>query len=446
LVETPLAGADTARMLGSLRSRSRLAIGCLAAIAAGVGIGATPAAQGNPRGRFLGAVPARSAAPLRARPLAAPVTQLTYHGGPVVHDGHVYAIFWEPPGYAFPSGYRAAVAKYFTDVAADSGKRTNVYSVNRQYGDAAGPAAYKVAFEGSYTDTHAVPANGCANPMTQVCLTDDQLSAELGSFVSVSGLPTGLTRQYFLFTPPGVGSCFDGSSDPCAYQDYCAYHSSFRPSAPVLYAVHPYVTGVPSCDVGESPTGTGADAVLNVVSHEHNEIITDPTGGGWFDAGGEENGDKCAWTFGPTQGPPGGLFNQVVAGSAYLLQFEWSNLHRGCVPNLLNQRPAAFFVQRGRRVARSALRFDATPASDSDGRIVSYAWAFGDGARARGKLAAHAYARAGTYRVRLTVTDDEGYAGTRSLDVQVGAPVRPRERTRSGGSVGAATRWLASQG
>ena len=40
------------------------------------------------------------------------------------------------------------------------------------------------------------------------------------------------------------------------------------------------------------------DHELNVISHEHNETITDPTGAGWFDTNGAgENGDKCnAWT------------------------------------------------------------------------------------------------------------------------------------------------------
>jgi hypothetical protein len=420
-----------------LVSRVRLAAGCLAVVAIAAAAQAVPAAASaatghNPRGRLLGAAQATRSGSLQARLHAASASPMTYHGGPVVHDGHVYAIFWEPPGYTFPSGYKAAIARYFTDAAADSGKRTNVYSVNRQYSDATGPALYKVAFAGSYTDTGALPVSGCTNPQTAVCLTDDELTAELGRFVWLSGLPTGLTRQYFIFTPPGVGSCFDGSSDPCVYADYCAYHSFFSTSAGVvLYAVHPYVTGVGTCDVGESPTGTGADAVLNVVSHEHNEIITDPTGTGWFDADGDENGDKCAWTFGGLQGPLGQRFNQVVGGSDYLLQLEWSNSRAGCAANAYNLPPSAFFVQTGKRVARKPVHFDASAASDRDGRIASYAWRFGDGSKAFGKLAAHTYAHAGTYRVRLTVIDDEGYSATRGLDVQVAPQPRHRRKRTS---------------
>ena len=402
----------------------------LAAAAAAAAIAPTPAAAGapltvNPHGRLLGAVPAKHAAPLRAKPLnALGASQLLYHGGAVVHDGHVYAIFWEPPGYSFPAGYKATIARYFADVAADGGKRTNVYSVNRQYGDALGKALYKVAYAGSYTDALGLPASGCTNALTDVCLTDDQLSAELGRFIAASGLPTGLTRQYFLFTPPGIGSCFDGTSDPCVYHDYCAYHSYVTYPGTVLYAVHPYVTDVASCDVGQYPSGTVADPVLNVVSHEHNEIVTDPTGGGWFDADGEENGDKCAWSFGAPFGSSGTLFNQVVAGRQYLLQLEWSNLRSGCVASEPNRAPTAFFVPSGRAVAKNRLLFDASAAKDVDGRIVSYAWRFGDGVHASGRFATHAYAHAGTYTVKLITTDDEGATGVRRVVVTVRARKR----------------------
>ncbi|SDX86564.1 PKD domain-containing protein [Modestobacter sp. DSM 44400] len=63
--------------------------------------------------------------------------------------------------------------------------------------------------------------------------------------------------------------------------------------------------------------------------------------------------------------------------------------------------------------------FDATASADSDGSVVSYAWAFGDGESAAGVTAAHTYAEAGTYPVTLTVTDDEGATGTTTTPVTV---------------------------
>ncbi|MCM8780109.1 MAG: PKD domain-containing protein, partial [Candidatus Omnitrophica bacterium] len=52
--------------------------------------------------------------------------------------------------------------------------------------------------------------------------------------------------------------------------------------------------------------------------------------------------------------------------------------------------------------------FDGTKSYDPDGKIVSYAWDFGDGKRASGEQVTHTYARTGKYTVTLTVTDDSG--------------------------------------
>jgi PKD repeat protein len=53
----------------------------------------------------------------------------------------------------------------------------------------------------------------------------------------------------------------------------------------------------------------------------------------------------------------------------------------------------------------------AAGSTDADGGIQSYAWDFGDGTTANTgsvKTASHTYAAAGTYQVRVTVTDDRG--------------------------------------
>jgi hypothetical protein len=140
--------------------------------------------------------------------------------------------------------------------------------------------------------------------------------------------------MFFLMTPDAVASCFDGSSQECTTNTYCAYHSSFTDSTnePVIYANEPYDATIPGCDVGSSPNGDDADSTINTISHEHNEAITDPFGDAWWNfASGQENGDNCAWIFGTPIGSTAfGDYNQLINGHDYWLQEEWSNDGSAC--------------------------------------------------------------------------------------------------------------------
>ncbi|MGQ4584542.1 collagenase [Lysobacter sp. F60174L2] len=57
--------------------------------------------------------------------------------------------------------------------------------------------------------------------------------------------------------------------------------------------------------------------------------------------------------------------------------------------------------------------------TDSDGRVVARVWDFGDGATSTAINATHVYASAGTYAVRLTVTDDAGATHSQQKNVTV---------------------------
>lgn len=63
--------------------------------------------------------------------------------------------------------------------------------------------------------------------------------------------------------------------------------------------------------------------------------------------------------------------------------------------------------------------------TDSDGSLTAWAWRFGDGSTSAEREPSHTYAAAGTYTVRLTVTDDEGATDESSDDVRVTAPSEP---------------------
>ncbi len=65
------------------------------------------------------------------------------------------------------------------------------------------------------------------------------------------------------------------------------------------------------------------------------------------------------------------------------------------------------------------ITFDATSSYDPDGRIVNYTWDFGDGARSSRAVEQHYYTDDGSYKVTLTVTDNDGATARDSLTVTV---------------------------
>ena len=251
---------------------------------------------------------------------------LQYHGGPVMVTNKTYAIYWKPAGYSMQAGYDTTINQYFTDVAHDSNMGSNVYAAATQYYQNPGAVhiQYSSAFGGSVVDTNPFPASGC--PLyggLPVCLTDAQIQTEINNVIASKGWVKNSTSQFFMFTAQNVGGCFDSSGSQCAFTVYCAYHGAASSGA--IYANMPYVGHVGGCDEGQYPNGNDADATLNVTSHEHNEAITDPQLNAWYDAQGNENGDKCAWTFGTVSGPSGAEYNQTINGRHYFLQREWSN-------------------------------------------------------------------------------------------------------------------------
>jgi PKD repeat protein len=90
------------------------------------------------------------------------------------------------------------------------------------------------------------------------------------------------------------------------------------------------------------------------------------------------------------------------------------------LPPPVNQPPVASFTASPLTgMAPLTVSFDASASSDADGTVVTYAWTFGDGATGTGVAAAHTYATAGTYTVRLLVTDDDAATANTTGDVTV---------------------------
>jgi PKD repeat protein len=86
----------------------------------------------------------------------------------------------------------------------------------------------------------------------------------------------------------------------------------------------------------------------------------------------------------------------------------------------LNTPPVAAFTATPNELT---VALDAAGSSDPDGTISSYAWDFGDSTTGTGARPSKTYASAGTYQVRLTVTDNDGGTASTTKPVTVTAPV-----------------------
>jgi hypothetical protein len=350
--------------------RSRVLVAAIVVLAVGVTApGALGASAFRPRiggasafrpriGGAMGLVaPLNRQHQLRAGDVASgALTPVTYHGGPVMAGGvTIHTVFWAPPGFAFQGSpatgvptYEGLIQQFFTDVALDSaapGTCTagdcNAFTVERQYaqGTLVGrvvPGSYAISYNAAAdsidaTDPYPSKAAQCASPAgAAVCVTDDELTAEVDHVVQSTQGARGLHNLWFVFLPPGVDECI-GAGD-CGTSTFAGYHAVANVSGHgvTIYAVaiDPITEGL--LPPGADPQGyPDAEATLITAAHEVNEAVTDPEGNGWMDPNGFEVGDKCE--NGPQTGTQlgfakdGSPYNQVINGHQYLLQEEWAN-------------------------------------------------------------------------------------------------------------------------
>lgn len=268
---------------------------------------------------------------------------LIFRGGSVANTTGprgltITPIYWLPSGYSFaPSTPRFmdAVTGYVENVAKDSGKRTNVYSiVNEYYGKINGkrvPLRYKITAGAPVVDTSPFPRPGCdPEEGYRTCVNDAQLRAELARVIKANHLPTGLAAFYPVFFPNRVET--DDGDGGTSATVYCGYHSAFRGAGGViLYGNEPHQ--LEGCDGGQAPNGsTVIEGAIDTLSHEIIEVMTDPgPDDGWYDTSGSEIADICASYYGPPLGsvdpkdPGRTQYNQAIGDGKYYTQSEFSN-------------------------------------------------------------------------------------------------------------------------
>ena len=366
--------------------------------------------------------------------------QLRWYGGAVLHSSAPYLVFWTPAGESIASSSQALMERFFTDVAADNGKSSNVFGVLRQYHDRTGLADYRETFDPTrqvIVDTRPYPPQQPAScpdvsATYPTCISDGQVQSELQRLITAEHLPTagsfkaasigGSARPrlsanapiYFVILPADVEFCVGIFLPNCTDKNMAGYHEVFDDARgqAVLYApiaMDPGASPVPGipgpCQLGgtsvpQKPNGDQADCVISTVAHEDSETITDPIPGtphtGWAQnpVVQGEVADECnlhgpfdpakdfnPYAFAPTLGgseAAGTLFTQLINGHPYYIQSMWSNGDGNC-----EMRPTAgkitprFTVLRR---SRTSLSFDPTR-STSTHHLSSATWNFGDGSQ-----------------------------------------------------------------
>ena len=152
-------------------------------------------------------------------------------------------------------------------------------------------------------------------------LGDADILAIVSAAITGGHLPSDPNGIYFVLTWQDV------QETSGFITQYCGWHTRDTVGGvDIKYAFvgNANTQGLGACaaQAGSSPNGDpAADAMAAVIAHELEETTSDPDLNAWYDNTGNENADKCAWTFGATYlAINGSLANMNLGGIDYLIQ------------------------------------------------------------------------------------------------------------------------------
>jgi hypothetical protein len=227
-----------------------------------------------------------------ARPHSNP--NMTYHGGKIMPTAVTEAIFWGPSWNTNPGDKITGMNSWYQGF-----NQSHYAAASDEYTGSNGQVGSNTIYLGSVIDGSASKSGS-------------NTSAILAEVCKVITSPDTSGNGYYAVY----------SDTPRGNANYCAYHSYGSCGGHLIqFAYFFKLDGDAGCDPQDTSGqhSQGLAAIANVSGHELSEARTDPASpGAWYDASGNENGDKCAWTF----GAPLVTFSN---GSEWKIQGEWSN-------------------------------------------------------------------------------------------------------------------------
>ena len=217
---------------------------------------------------------------------------MTWHGGKIMTTAVTGNIFWGPSWGSYLGDEISGLDEWYLGFS-----NSHYAMTSDEYTGANGQVAPAISHIGHVTDISAAAGgNNTSAILAEVCK-------------AVTPDPSG-NGYYAVYTDIPRGN-----------SGYCAWHSyGTCGGTPVQFAFFWKLDGDPGCDPLDTSGlhSEGLAALSNVSGHELSEARTDPRNGGWYDSSGNEDGDKCAWTFNVPLVP-------FSDGRQWKIQGEWSN-------------------------------------------------------------------------------------------------------------------------
>jgi hypothetical protein len=279
----------------------RVALAIVASVAVLVAVPSVGHASPEPRVHQMPTV-ARSHG--RAHAGAEP---MKYYGGPVMTGPvNVYVVWYGD--WSNRSTRRSVLTEFLGHLASP------YWKINQGYPATGGSTVGAPALAAQIDDAGSV---GVKN------LTDAQIQKVVENAITKQALPKDPNGVYMVLTSSAV-------TKVGFLTQYCGWHSFARIGGAVIkfaFIGDPSGPSVRGCSPQSvSPNGdVGADAMASTIYHELDEAVTDPTMRGWHTARGEENADRCAWTYGTVYKVGAAMANMKLGTRDYLIQTNWVN-------------------------------------------------------------------------------------------------------------------------
>jgi hypothetical protein len=249
-------------------------------------------------------------------------SKIAYHNGPIMSGTPDVFLIWygcwdATCGNLGNTNTQAILTDFLQNVGGSP-----YFQINAAYANGTGQAPSGAFFHsGSVFDRYS---HGLE-------LTASDIAAIAADSILTNQLPQDPGGIYVVLASADVSSVSTGLCVPSAlpqHGTFEAFGSQFRyaflgnPNRCPSAAAPQFFSGAT-----QLPTPNGdlaADAMASMMAQLLSRVITNPTGGAWFDRYGLENASKCVGQFGPTYPTANGArANLRLATRDYLIQQNW---------------------------------------------------------------------------------------------------------------------------